>query len=126
MAIKLAATPKPIQGQPEGKIPEDLVKLLESEVPKVLKDLENQELTLVGENKGEAETYAGYARAWGMRQEKKLVIRRQPPRREQPNNVVRLAVSYHDPEKPGPGRPKGSHNSPAATEPATEGSKESK
>lgn len=111
MAIKVEATPKPVAGVQVGEIPEDLAKLLAVEVPKVLSRKESHELTLTGETKAEAETHAGYARAWGMRQSPPLAIRRQPARQKQPDHVIRMSVQVHNPDAPHPGRPKGSTNS---------------
>lgn len=89
-------------------------------------DKENKELELEGETKTEAELYAGYARAWGKRQDPALEIRRIPARQGQAATLVRLSVKTFDPEAPRPGRPTQAPATPAPTPapaPASTGSK---
>jgi len=127
MALTVAVVDKPVNGVTLTDIPAELVELLVANVPQCLyinPDLESnektagnpeniqrdKELQFDADSKGEAEKYAGYARAWGMRQNPKVEIRRQTPRRDQPETRVRLKVELYDPNAPRPGRPSGSKN----------------
>ena len=92
MGLKIDVVAKPKQGVVTGKIPTELVELLETAVPEAMKDAGNKEIILTADNEAEAKTYALYARAWGYQQEPQLNIRKIPNRREMTDNVARLTV----------------------------------
>jgi hypothetical protein len=114
MALKGRAADKPIAGvgteDPEKY--KEVSEFMLSVLSDVL-DKENKELEMEGDTKTEAELYAGYARAWGKRQEPALEIRRIPPRQGQANTLVRLSVKTFDPNAPRPGRPTPQVQAPA-------------
>jgi hypothetical protein len=88
---------KPIAGVTDVEIPKRLVEFLAKEVPAVLANSADKELTLTAKDKATAQILAGYARAWGARQEpRKLYIRKLPNTKNMGENVARLAVSYDD------------------------------
>jgi hypothetical protein len=89
--IALVNVRKPVAGVVQGEIPAMLAKLLEVEVPKALKD-PDYELQLTAKDESKVKKLAGYARAWGGRQEPKLYIHKVPNRRDMPANVARLVV----------------------------------
>lgn len=131
MALKVRAADKPIAGvgteDPEKykEVSEFMLQFVYDVkndagevISKGVLDVENKELELEADTKGEAELYAGYARAWGKRQDKPLEIRRIPARQGQPATLIRLSVKTFDPEAPRPGRPAQSAPAPAPA-PAT-------
>ncbi len=71
MGLTVTTVNKPIPGIATGNVPEDLAEFLAVEVPKVLaaNNGANKEIILSHDTKGLAEQYAGYARAWGMRED---------------------------------------------------------
>lgn len=83
---------KPVGGVTDVAIPPRLAKLLAEKVPEVLKDADH-ELTLTAKDEASAKKLALYARAWGMRQDPKLYIKKIPNRRDMGDNIARLTVA---------------------------------
>lgn len=120
MALTAVVTDKPVAGvgTEDTELYTEISKLMEATVPGVLKDSNSKEITLDGGTKDEAERAAGYCRAWGMRQDPKVELRRIPARQGQPATRVRLSAKLYDPSAPRPGRPVGSQNQAVTAPPA--------
>lgn len=120
MALKSAVVDKPVAGvgTEDTEFYNQVAELMERDVPAVLKAPADKEITIDGDTKDEAERAAGYARAWGMRQEPKIELRRIPARQGQPATRVRLSAKLYDPNAPRPGRPAGSQNQAVTQAPA--------
>jgi hypothetical protein len=84
-------TRKPIAGVTQGEIPPPLHRMLTEHAPKALAD-KDYELTLTAKDEATAKRLAGYARAWGARQEPKLYIHKLPNGKRYDARVARLAV----------------------------------
>jgi hypothetical protein len=157
MGLSVVTVNKPIAGVNSSNVPADLAEFLAIEVPKALaaNGGKDKELILAHDTKALAESYALYARAWGMRDDGaqaqtelhetdekgkdvlvdgkpvitreaigyQVEIRRIPPRRDMPDNQIRLSVKRYDPDAPKPGRPAGTTNTPAPTSNGTESGK---
>ena len=109
----VTVTRKPVGGVTEGQIPERLAAYLAEHAPKALpKDGQtssDHELTLTAKDEATAKRLAGYARAWGARQEPRLRITKIPNRQDMGKNVARLSVVKDDdvPIENRPGRKAG-------------------
>jgi hypothetical protein len=99
----ITVTAKPVAGVVETEIPEGLAKLLAEHAPKALGNTD-YELTLTAKDEKQAKILAGYARAWGARQEPKLYIHKIQNRRGMESNLARLAVEL-DTDVPAENRP---------------------
>lgn len=104
----IVARVKPQPGVVQGEIPPALVKLLEENYKTAL-DSADQELILTAADAKRAEKLAGYAKAWGARQEPKLYIKKLPNGKMYPDTVARLSVQTWDkvPQDNRPGRRNG-------------------
>jgi hypothetical protein len=71
MGLSVTTVNKPLPGIATGNVPEELAEFLAIEVPKVLgnNDGKDKELFLSHDTEALAKQYAGYARAWGMRED---------------------------------------------------------
>lgn len=128
MGLSVVTVNKPIPGVTAGEVPPDLAEFLAIEIPKVLaSNGKDKELILAHDTKALAEQYAGYARAWGMRDDGAMAveaigyqveIKRIVNRRDMPDTQVRLTAKKYDPDAPRSGRPAGTSNSPAPASPA--------
>lgn len=96
---------RPVMGVTTGEIPQKLVELLEQHVPHALKD-PSFEISISAKDAAQAKRLAGYARAWGARQEPKVRITKLPNRRDMPDSIARLAVMLESdmPAESRPGR----------------------
>lgn len=96
---------KPVAGITQGDIPEKLAQHLAANYKKALEG-EDHELRLKARDEKTAKQLAGYARAWGARQEPKLRITKLPNGQRLPENVARLNVALDAdvPEDKRPGR----------------------
>lgn len=126
MALTSQVVDKPVAGvgTEDTEFYAEVSALMERDVPAVLAAPADKEITIDGGSKDEAERAAGYARAWGMRQDPKIELRRIAARQGQPATRVRMSAKLYDPNAPRPGRPAGSTNQPVAapksdTPPAT-------
>jgi hypothetical protein len=121
MALVSQVVDKPVSGvgTEDTEFYAEVSALMERDVPAVLKAPADKEITIDGASKDEAERAAGYARAWGMRQDPKIELRRIAARQGQPATRVRLSAKLYDPNAPRPGRPAGSQNQPVTEAPAT-------
>lgn len=116
MGLTVTTVNKPIPGIATGNVPQDLADFLAVEVPKVLgnNDGKDKELFLSHDTEALAKQYAGYARAWGMRDDGaqaveaigyQVEIKRIVNRRDMPDTQVRMTVRKYDPDAPRAGRP---------------------
>jgi hypothetical protein len=94
---------KPVGGVTAGEIPPLLAEALAKHAPMALAD-HDYELTLTAKDETQAKKLALYARAWGARQEPKLLIHKVPNRRDMKSNVARLSVAK-DEDVPAENRP---------------------
>lgn len=92
MGLTVTVVDKPKAGVVQGTIPPELAKLLDAEVPKAMKSPQDKEIVLEADTEQAAKLYAGYAKAWGARQEPALFVRRIANRRDMADNVARLTV----------------------------------
>lgn len=120
MALTSQVVDKPVAGvgTEDTEFYTEVSALMERDVPAVLAAPADKEITIDGGSKDEAERAAGYARAWGMRQDPKIELRRIAARQGQPATRVRMSAKLYDPNAPRPGRPAGSTNQPVAAPPA--------
>lgn len=102
-SFEVAVATKPSPGVSTVEIPEKLASMLAEHASKVVGSVD-QELVLNATDEASAKVLAGYAKAWGARQEPKLYIRKLPNGRLYPANVARLAVDL-DQEVPAESRP---------------------
>jgi len=101
--FSIAPVMKPKPGVVAGEIPAPLAAMLAEYAPKALTD-PDFELVLTAKDEATAKQLAGYARAWGARQEPKLYIKKVVNRRDMPDNQARLSVEL-DSEVPPENRP---------------------
>jgi hypothetical protein len=99
----IAVTHKPVGGVTDVAIPEKLAKLLSEHAPKALAD-PDYELTLTAADETQAKKLSLYARAWGARQNPKLLIHKIANRRDMKSNIARLSVKL-DADVPAENRP---------------------
>lgn len=100
---------KPVPGVVQGEIPPKLAEYLEKQVPGVLANPADFELTLTAKDESQAKKLAGYAKAWGARQEPRLRITKVPNGKTYPENIARLSVVKDEdvPVESRPGRKAG-------------------
>jgi hypothetical protein len=138
MGLSVTTVNKPLPGIATGNVPQELAEFLAIEVPNVLgnNDGKDKELFLSHDTEALAKQYAGYARAWGMREDGaqsveaigyQVEIKRIVNRRDMPDTQVRMTVRKYDPDAPRAGRPAGTGSAngetPAPTPPAQSDSK---
>jgi len=106
--FQLELSAKPVGGVVTVAIPEKLAALLAEKTPEALSK-PDYELTLSAADEKSAKVLAGYAKAWGARQDPKLYIRKLPNGKQYPANVARLEVSKDEdvPAESRPGRKTG-------------------
>lgn len=104
--FEIAVTTKPQPGAVTGEIPEKLAAHLEKSYKAALEA--DKELTLKAASEKDAKLLAGYAKAWGARQDPKLRITKIANRQGMPDNVARLNVQLESDvaAENRPGRPK--------------------
>jgi len=110
---------KPIAGVVAGEIPEKLSEHMARETPNVLKSVDH-ELILTAKTEEQAKRLAGYARAWGARQEPALYIKKIGNGSRYPAHVARLSVKLADEvtadHRPGRKNPSDTPDTPAPAE----------
>lgn len=106
--FSIAVTRKPVPGVVQGEIPPKLAEYLAKETPGALANPADFELVLTAKDESQAKKLAGYAKAWGARQEPRLRITKVPNGKTYPENVARLSVAKDEdvPAENRPGRKK--------------------